>query len=103
MDLNLSAEDLAFHDEVRAFLHENLSDDILEGARLTPAVRSPVGPARRWAKILSEKGWLCHPWPAEFGGPGWGVVKKYIYEFESEMAGTPSITTWASAWSGRSL
>ena len=91
MDLNLSAEDLAFRDEVRAFLHENLSDDILEGARLTPAVRSPVGPARRWAKILSEKGWLCHPWPAEFGGPGWGVVKKYIYEFESEMAGTPSI------------
>ena len=77
MDLNLSAEDLAFRDEVRAFLHENLSDDILEGARLTPAVRSPVGPARRWAKVLSEKGWLCHPWPAEFGGPGWGVVKKY--------------------------
>lgn len=91
MDLNLSAEDLAFRDEVRAFLDEKLSDDILEGARLTPAVRSPVVAARRWAKILSEKGWLCHPWPAEFGGPGWGVVQKYIYEFESEMAGTPSI------------
>ncbi|MDE0809876.1 MAG: acyl-CoA dehydrogenase family protein [Alphaproteobacteria bacterium] len=91
MDLNLSAEDLTFQDEVRAFLRENLSEEILEGARLTPAVRSPVVPARRWAKILAKKGWLCHPWPAEFGGPGWGVVKKYIYEFESEMVGTPSI------------
>jgi alkylation response protein AidB-like acyl-CoA dehydrogenase len=91
MDLNLSAEDHTFQDEVRVFLRENVSEEIFEGARLTPAVRSPVGPARRWAKILAEKGWLCHPWPAEFGGPGWGVVKKYIYEFESEMVGTPSI------------
>jgi alkylation response protein AidB-like acyl-CoA dehydrogenase len=91
VDLNLSKEDLVFRDEVRAFLDENLSDDILEGARLTPAVRSPVSAARRWAGILAEKGWLCHPWPAEYGGPGWSVVQRYIYEMESAMAGTPSI------------
>ena len=91
MDLNLSQEDLAFRDEVRAFLDENLSDDLREAARLTPAVRTPVGPARRWAKILATKGWLCHPWPAEYGGPGWNVVQKYIYELECAMAGTPSI------------
>ena len=91
MDLNLSQEDLAFRDEVRAFLDENLSDDLREAARLTPAVRTSVGPARRWAKILANKGWLCHPWPAEYGGPGWNVVQKYIYELECAMAGTPSI------------
>ncbi|MED6311317.1 MAG: acyl-CoA dehydrogenase family protein, partial [Pseudomonadota bacterium] len=67
------------------------SDDLRKAARLTPAMRTPVGPARRWAQILATKGWLCHPWPAEYGGPGWNVVQKYIYELECAMAGTPSI------------
>ena len=91
MDLNLSTDDQAFQNEVRTFLKENLTEEFLEAGTLTPAVRSPVGPARRWAKVLASKGWLCHPWPTEFGGPGWNAVQKYIYELETELAGAPSI------------
>ena len=91
MDLDLGPEDQAFQNEVRTFLKENLTDEFLEAGRLTPAVRSPIEPTRRWAKVLAEKGWLCHPWPAEFGGPGWTTVQKYIYELEAELAGAPSI------------
>ena len=91
MDLNLSTNDQAFQNEVRTFLKENLTEEFLEAGRLTPAVRSPIGPARRWAKVLASKGWLCHPWPTEFGGPGWNAVQKYIYELETELAGAPSI------------
>ena len=91
MDLNLSTNDQAFQNEVRTFLKENLTEEFLEAGRLTPAVRSPIGPARRWAKVLATKGWLCHPWPTEFGGPGWNAVQKYIYELETELAGAPSI------------
>ncbi len=91
MDMDLSSADLAFQDEVRAFLDEKLSAEIREGARLSPGVRGPVNISRRWAKILADKGWLCHPWPAEFGGPGWSVVQRYIFEFECAMAGTPTL------------
>jgi len=91
MDINLSTEDLSFRDAVRAFLNEALTDDIREGARLTPAVRTSAVIARRWAKILAEKGWLCHNWPSEYGGPGWNTLQKYIFEFECAMAGTPSL------------
>jgi alkylation response protein AidB-like acyl-CoA dehydrogenase len=91
VDIDLSKEDLAFRDEVRTFLDEKLSDDIREGSRLTPGVRTPAIIARRWAGILAEKSWLCHNWPAEHGGPGWDVVQKYIFEFECAMAGTPTI------------
>jgi hypothetical protein len=49
MDINLSTEDLSFRDAVRAFLNEALTDDIREGARLTPAVRTSAVIARRWA------------------------------------------------------
>jgi acyl-CoA dehydrogenase len=89
--MDLSKTDLAFQNEVRTFLKAALSDEIREGARLTSSIRSPAIIARRWAKILAEKGWLCHPWPAEHGGPGWSVVQRYIFEFECAMAGTPTI------------
>lgn len=91
MDINLSDTDLAFQDDVRAFLGEALTDDIREGARLTPGVRTKPEMAQRWAKKLAAKGWLCHNWPAEFGGPGWNTVQKYIFESECAMAGTPTI------------
>ena len=89
MDLNLNPNDLAFRDDVRAFLDENLTDDIREGARLTPSVRSPLAPSRAWGKTLAKKGWLCHAWPQEYGGPGWSPVQRYIFESECALAGTP--------------
>ena len=91
MDINLSDADLAFRDEVRGFLDTALTADIREGARLTPGVRTPPETARRWTRKLADKGWLCHNWPAEYGGPGWNTVQKYIFEFECAMAGTPTI------------
>jgi alkylation response protein AidB-like acyl-CoA dehydrogenase len=89
MDIDLSKEDLAFRDEVRAFLKESLTDEILEAGRLTSGVRSPIEGARQWTKTLAEKGWLCHGWPEEYGGPGWSVVQRYIFELECALAGTP--------------
>ena len=38
MDMDFSPEDLAFRDEVRTFLAENLPDRIREGARRTAGV-----------------------------------------------------------------
>ena len=91
MEIELSTEDLAFRDQVRAFLDKALTDDIREGARLTPGVRTKPEIAKRWTKKLAAKGWLCHNWPAEFGGPGWNTVQKYIFETEFAQAGTPTI------------
>ena len=91
MEIELSTEDLAFRDQVRAFLDKALTDDIREGARLTPGVRTKPEIAKRWTKKLAAKGWLCHNWPAEFGGPGWNTVQKYIFETESAQFGTPTI------------
>ena len=91
MDIELSAADLAFRDEVRAFLDEALTEDIREGARLTPGVRTKPEIAQRWTKTLAAKGWLCHSWPKEHGGPGWNAVQKFIFESECAAAGTPII------------
>ena len=41
MDMDFSAEDLAFRDEVREFLKENLPEHLKDGARRTPGVFVP--------------------------------------------------------------
>ncbi|MGZ5572984.1 MAG: acyl-CoA dehydrogenase family protein, partial [Usitatibacter sp.] len=40
---------------------------------------------------LAGKGWIAPAWPKEWGGPGWDVVRRYIFEEECGFAGTPPI------------
>ena len=61
MDINLSDADLAFRDAVRSFLHTALTDDIREGARLTPGVRTRTEIAQRWTKKLAKYTSAAYP------------------------------------------
>mmetsp|Transcript_7523 Transcript_7523/g.12889 ORF Transcript_7523/g.12889 Transcript_7523/m.12889 type:complete len:396 (+) Transcript_7523:1523-2710(+) len=89
MDLSYSKEDLAFRDEVRAFLAEQLPEEISgavrAGSELTKAVME------EWHAILNTRGWLATIWPKEFGGPGWSPVQKHIFEEECCRAYAPRI------------
>ncbi len=44
-----------------------------------------------WARILGKKGWLGYGWPEKFGGPGWNVVQRHLFEEECALAGAPRI------------
>jgi alkylation response protein AidB-like acyl-CoA dehydrogenase len=89
MDLNYSAEETAFRDEVRGWLEHNLPDDlrskVLEYRELSK------DDLRRWHQILARKGWVAPDWPVEWGGTGWNVVQRYIWEEECGYAGTPPL------------
>jgi len=93
MDLQLSAEDQEFQAGVQAFLAENLSDEIRQGSACSTTIRTEPTIARPWGKIIGEKGWMTYNWSKEYGGPGWDVVKRYIWELECAKAGTPSMNT----------
>ena len=80
MDMNFTAEDLAFADEVRAFLDEKLSPRLREGAANTPSVFTEPDITREWQSILHAKGWLATSWPKEDGGTGWTPMQKYLFE-----------------------
>jgi alkylation response protein AidB-like acyl-CoA dehydrogenase len=89
MDLNYSAEELAFRDEVRAWLRANLPADLREKVeRYAQLSRDDL---LRWHKILAKKGWVAPAWPKEWGGTGWNVVQRYIFEEELGYAGGPPI------------
>lgn len=91
MEMQFSPEDLAFRDEVRAFLQEKLNARLREGAANTPSVFVEPDITREWQAILNERGWLATLWPKEYGGPGWTPVHKYIFEKECAIAGAPAL------------
>ncbi|WP_372730358.1 acyl-CoA dehydrogenase family protein [Novosphingobium sp.] len=92
MDINLSPEELAFRDEVRAFLAAKLPSEIKDGAAASPTVFVEPDIGQRWNAILNEKGWLGYQWPVEAGGTGWSPVQRYIFEKECALAGAPNLT-----------
>ena len=89
MDLNYSAEELAFRDEVSAWLRDNLPADLRD--KVTHYRSLSRDDLLRWHKILAAKGWVAPAWPEEWGGTGWNVVQRYIFEEACGYAGTPPL------------
>jgi alkylation response protein AidB-like acyl-CoA dehydrogenase len=87
MDLNFTREELAFRDEVRTFLRDELPQDI--AAKIKNGQPVAAQDYVRWQKILYKRGWGAPGWPKQFGGPGWGPVQMHIYDEEAAAAGAP--------------
>ena len=84
MDLNFSAEDIAFRDDVRAFIKDSypahLNGKIEEGEELSKE------DFLSWHKVLAAKGWIAPGWPVQYGGTGWNSVQRYIWSEETARA-----------------
>ena len=91
MDLELSAEDLAFRDEVRTFLDENLTPELREAGRRLTSVFCEPRYSLPWQRILHARGWVAPSWPKAYGGPGWNEVQRAIFAAECARAGAPSL------------
>ena len=89
MDINYTAEERAFRDEVRTFLNEKLPKDI--SSKVKEHKRLGKEDTIRWQKILNEQGWLALHWPKEYGGTGWSPIQKHIFEEECAEAGAPTV------------
>jgi len=88
MDLNFSAEEIAFRHEVRAFIDASLP--AATRAWLVAGKSPTKAMVVEWQKILNAKGWAVPEWPVQWGGPGWSAAKKYIFREELQMAPAPS-------------
>ncbi|MEO8124373.1 MAG: acyl-CoA dehydrogenase family protein, partial [Burkholderiales bacterium] len=89
MDLNFTPEELAFRAEVHDWVAENLPKPISH--KVHNALNLTREDMQRWARILGKKGWLGYGWPEKFGGPGWSVVQRHLFEEECALAGGPRI------------
>ena len=87
MNVNYTAEELAFRDEVRAFLKSELPADIAAKVKLGKHLSKEDH--QRWQQILVKRGWYAPGWPVELGGTTWGPVEKHIFDEECSAFGAP--------------
>lgn len=88
MDTNFTAEDIAFRDEVRAFFDAEFDDELVAQLQASGGV---YGGMIEWQKRLNKKGWFAPGWPVEYGGTGWNLTQKYIFENERSLRGIPDV------------
>ncbi len=91
MNLNFTEEELAFQQDVRQFLQENLPQHIVDGTANNGSVFVETDIALEWQAILVKKGWAVPQWPTEHGGTGWTPAQKYIFSKECYHAGAPML------------
>ncbi len=89
MDLSFTPEEQQFREEIRAWVKENLPEEISH--KVHNALELTREDLQRWARILGKKGWLGYGWPEEFGGPGWTAIQRHLFEEETALAGAPRI------------
>ena len=84
MDFSFDAETVALQAEMRAFIDEHLTPDIVERALST-------GTMHDWGfhRKLCERGYLAAGWPAEVGGRGLSPVTTAALIQELFRAGAP--------------
>ncbi len=84
MNLDLTAEELAFREEASTWLHENLPKE----------ARPPEGQEMRafdlaWQRTLFDGGWAGINWPTEYGGRGLTDIQQMIWYEEFAKANPP--------------
>ena len=89
MKLEHAAADIAFRDEVRAFVKANLDPQLKRKVEL--GLRLEREDYVAWYGKLHERGWITPAWPVEHGGPGWTPLQRYIFDEETLLLGAPRI------------
>ena len=87
MDLRFTPEELAFRDEVRAFLKERLPESVRQ--KLIDGEHMDKDDLVSWSRTLNEKGWSVPHWPVEYGGTGWDPMRQYIFLEETQKWPAP--------------
>ncbi len=81
-----------FTDEVRNFLDEKLTPELKRAGELCAGIYADQPVALEWHRILNEQGWAVPGWPVEFGGTGWSLEQRAIFQHELTLASAPIVS-----------
>lgn len=89
--LDLTDDDIAFADEVRAWLSTHLVGEFAEHRGIgSPTDEEGWDVRRRWEHELANGGWLGLSWPTEFGGRGATLTQEVVFELEYARQQAPA-------------
>jgi len=90
MNIELTAEQLEFQAQVRDFLARKLPPELAQRVKLGNSVSKDD--LIRWTRILNEQGWAAPHWPEQYGGTGWSLVERHVFDVECRAAHAPPLS-----------
>jgi hypothetical protein len=91
VDFDFSPEQLAFRDEVEAFLDANDDPVVFDVTRENMAQVADIPERRAMMGKIAEQGWLGITWPKEWGGQEGDGVYEYLLNEALARRGGPQI------------
>lgn len=89
MDFSYPAEVEQFRGELRDWLEENLTDELVAARRPTGRDDAAFEMLRAWNATMADAGWAAVSWPPEYGGRGATVLEQLVYTEETTRARAP--------------
>ncbi|MEZ5177829.1 MAG: acyl-CoA dehydrogenase family protein [Acidimicrobiales bacterium] len=83
-DFRLGPDVEQYRGEVRAFLAEHVTDEIIERAHHTGTIHD-----NGLHRAMADAGWISAGWPAEFGGGGRSPLEMNALQEEMYLSGAP--------------
>jgi hypothetical protein len=91
LDFELSAEQVAFREEVERFLDENDDPEVFDVTRENMAQIVDTPKKRAFMRKVGDRGWLGITWPKEWGGQESDGVYEYLLNEALARRGGPQI------------
>ena len=89
MDFSYPAEVEKFRTELRDWLSENLTDELVAARRPAGRDDAKFEMLRVWNATMADAGWAAVSWPTEYGGRGATVLEQLVYTEETTRARAP--------------
>jgi alkylation response protein AidB-like acyl-CoA dehydrogenase len=90
MKSDLTTQQAAFRDEVKAFLADKLPADLARRVKLGMSVGKED--LISWTRTLNDRGWAAPHWPEEYGGTGWSLIERHLFDVECRAAQAPVLS-----------
>ena len=89
MDFTYPPETEQFRKELRAWLADNLTDEVLASAGRQGRNDAAFDVQRRWNARMADANWAAVSWPVAYGGRGASVLEQLVYAEETTLARVP--------------
>tara|TARA_Y100000991_G_scaffold139686_1_gene105235 strand:+ start:5868 stop:7079 length:1212 start_codon:yes stop_codon:yes gene_type:complete len=90
MRFQFSAEQLAFQQQVEEFLAANLPSQTAAKVRNGASVSKDE--LTEWTRILNAQGWAAPNWPVAYGGTGWNLTYRHIFDVACRKFHAPALS-----------
>jgi alkylation response protein AidB-like acyl-CoA dehydrogenase len=94
MELEFTPAEVAFREEVRAFIASHYPASVR--AKQDAGVELAKDDYLLWHRIVARQGWSVPAWPVEYGGTGWSAVQRHIWAEELQRADTAPIIAFST-------